>query len=161
MVVATTSLPAAAFPQPLRGFGFLAPRSEGLHVLGTLFSSALFPGRAPEGRTLLTSFVGGAFEREAVEWTDDRVWETVCSELQRVLGTSARPEPVRLIRQRRAIPQYNIGHGSRLDSLRRELQDMPGLFVAANYLDGVSVAACMEQGEKAARDVAAYLRRQK
>src|SRR5262249_20877484 len=75
MVIAVSTLPDSAFPEPLRGFGFLVPRSEKLHLLGTLFSSALFPRRAPQGRQLLTSFIGGAHEREAIDWSDEKIWD--------------------------------------------------------------------------------------
>jgi oxygen-dependent protoporphyrinogen oxidase len=157
----TTSVPDTSFPKPLRGFGFLVPRTEDLHILGTLFSSALFPGRAPHGSQLLTTFVGGAFEPEVINWPDNRVWEVVTSELQHVLKTSTKPEPVKLIRQRNAIPQYTIGHSRWVRSLREELKKIPGLFIAGNYIEGISVAACMEQGEKTAHAVADYLRRAK
>jgi oxygen-dependent protoporphyrinogen oxidase len=158
MVIAATSVPEHSFKQPLRGFGFLAPRDEGLHLLGTLFSSALFPNRAPEGQVLLTSFIGGAFEPEAFDWPDERVWEVVTSELKRVLDTSTLPEPVALFRHRNAIPQYKIGHDSWVESLTNEMKNMPGLFITANYIQGISVPACMEQGERTARAVAEYLR---
>ena len=154
MVIATTSLPDSAFPQPLRGFGFLVPRSEKLHILGTLFSSALFPGRAPAGRQLLTSFIGGALEREAIDWPDERVWEIVQSELQIVLKTSTPPERVQLKRRIHAIPQYKIGHERLMTSLKKELSSAPGLFLTGNYMEGVSVASCMESGERTARAVA-------
>ncbi|HYR90784.1 MAG TPA: protoporphyrinogen oxidase [Terriglobia bacterium] len=159
MVVAATSLPEHSFKEPLRGFGFLAARNQGVHLLGTLFSSALFTGRAPDGQVLLTSFVGGAFEPGAVDWSDERVWEVVCSELKQVLKTSETPEPIAMVRYKRAIPQYRIGHVQWVAALRSALEETPGLFITANYLEGVSVPACMEQGERTANGVAEYLRR--
>ena len=98
IIVAASSLPAHRLKEPLRGFGFLVPRSEGLHLLGTIFSSALFPGRAPEDQALLTSFIGGSFEPEVLRWPDERVWEVVNSELQTVLNSDEKPQPVALVR---------------------------------------------------------------
>ncbi len=45
---------------PLDGFGLLAPQVEHRRILGTLFSSSLFPQRAPAGHVALTTFVGGS-----------------------------------------------------------------------------------------------------
>jgi oxygen-dependent protoporphyrinogen oxidase len=160
MVVAITSLPDDAFPQPLRGFGFLVPRTERLHLLGTIFSSTLFPNRAPQGRTLLTSYIGGAFEPEAMDWPDGRVWEVVCSELKKVLHTSVQPDPVAIFRHRRAIPQYKVGHGRWVEALKGEMKKSPGLFVAGNFIDGVSVPACIENGVKTAHAVSDFLKKQ-
>jgi len=159
MVIAAVSLPDHAFKDPLNGFGFLAPRNQGLHLLWALFSSALFPDRAPKGRELVTCFLGGALEREALDWPDERVWETVCPELQRALQTSETPGPVALFRHHHAIPQYNIGHERWAASVKDELKQTPGLFITSNYLEGVSVPGCIEQGGRTARAVAEYLRR--
>ncbi len=161
MVIAATSIAENSFEKPLHGFGFLAPRSEGLHILGTLFSSTMFPGRAPSGRVLLTAFVGGAYEPDVIEWPDERIFDTVSSELRRILKTAAIPEPVAVFRHRMAIPQYNVGHERWKESLTRELHRRPGLFVSGNYLNGVSVAACMEEGQRVALAVAEYLRSNK
>jgi len=157
MVIATTSISDSAFPKPLRGFGFLVPRTEKLHLLGTLFSSALFSGRAPRGTQLLTSFIGGALEREALDWPDDRVSEVVRTELHTILKTSAPPELLRIVRRTHAIPQYKIGHERLISALKNEIRSIPGLFLAGNYTDGVSVSACMETGERIARETAAFL----
>src|SRR5262245_11516833 len=159
MVIAAVSLPYRSFNSPLEGFGFLAPRNQGLHLLGALFSSALFPDRAPKGHELLTCFIGGMFEPDAIDWADDRVWDVVCTEIKSALRTSEIPQPVALFRQPHAIPQYNIGHDRWVAAVKAELNCVPGLFITANYLEGVSVPACIEQSNGTARAVAEYLGR--
>jgi oxygen-dependent protoporphyrinogen oxidase len=159
MVIAAVSLPDHSFKEPLQGFGFLVPRNQGVHLLGALFSSALFPDRAPKGQELLTCFVGGMFEPEAIDWPDEQVWTIVCSELKSALGVSEMPRPVALFRQSHAIPQYEIGHERWAGTVKEELKNMPGLFITANYLEGVSVPACIEQGDRTAHVVAEYLGR--
>ena len=113
--------------------------------------------RAPEGRQLLTSFVGGALKPEAYDWPDGRVWDVVCTELKKVLKLQLQPDPVALFRHRRAIPQYGLKHLRWRSALNDELKRCPGLFITGNYLDGVSVPACMEQADKMAHTVAEYL----
>jgi oxygen-dependent protoporphyrinogen oxidase len=157
IVVAATSLPVGALTESHRGFGFLVAKGERLNILGTVFNSSLFADRAPHNRLLLTTFLGGATKPEAFDWPDQRVWDVVCSELKLVLKSSAPPEPVALYRHRRAIPQYTIGHRARTEELRNQLKRSPGLFVAGNYLDGVSVPACLEQGDATAHAVAEFL----
>jgi oxygen-dependent protoporphyrinogen oxidase len=158
MVIAATAVPEHSFKEPLRGFGFLAPRNQGVHLLGTLFSSALFTGRSPQGQVLLTTFLGVAFEPDAVTWPDERVWETVSAELKQVLNIADSPVPVAVYRHRHAIPQYNIGHERWVEQLGNELKNSPGLFITANYIQGVSVPACVEHGARTAQAVADYLR---
>jgi len=159
MVIAAVALPDDSFKEPLQGFGFLVPRDQGLHLLGALFSSVLFPGRAPKGQELLTCFVGGMFEPEAFDWPDERVWEVVCGEIKSALHASEMPQPLALFRQRHAIPQYNIGHAQWVAAVKQELKSTPGLFITANYLEGVSVPSCIEQGARTAHAVAEYLGR--
>ena len=108
---------------------------------------------------LLTCFLGGAFEPEALEWPDERVWETVCPDLKTALQLSEMPQPVALFRHRCAIPQYNIGHKQRVTAVKEELKAMPGVFICANYFEGISVPACIEQGDRTAHEVAEYLGR--
>jgi protoporphyrinogen/coproporphyrinogen III oxidase len=157
IVVAATSLPVEGLTESHRGFGFLVAKGERLNILGTVFNSSLFSDRAPHNRLLLTTFLGGATKPEAFDWPDQRVWDVVCSELKDVLKSSIPPEPVALVRHRRAIPQYTIGHRGRTQVLRNELKRCPGLFVTGNFMDGVSVPACMEQGDATAHAVAEFL----
>lgn len=158
MVVAATSISEDSLSEPLRGFGFLTSQAERLNILGTIFNSNLFPGRAPEGRMLLTSYLGGALKPEVFDWPDERVWDVVCSELKHVLKTSLQPNPVGLFRHRRAIPQYTIGHRQRIEALRTELGRCSGLFVTGSFLEGVSVPACLEHADATALAVAKHIR---
>ena len=157
IVIATTSIPLSSLSRPLQGFGFLVPQSERLVILGTIFNSFLFGGRAPEDRLLLTSFLGGMTKPEVYDWPDERIFDTVGAELKRLLKTSIRPEPVAIFRHRRAIPQYNIGHRQRVEAIAAGLAKIPGLFVTGNFLHGVSVPACMEHGDNTAKAVSEFL----
>ena len=159
IIVAASAFDERSFKVPLTGFGFLVPRTEGFHTLGTLYSSSLFANRAPGGKVLLTSFLGGALEPEVVDWSDDRLWETVESEMKTMLPLEGGMTPLALFRYRRAIPQYHLGHSQwRTDVLRR-IAGKPGLFLAGNYLNGVSVPASMEQGQQVGDAVIEYVRR--
>jgi oxygen-dependent protoporphyrinogen oxidase len=69
------------------------------------------------------------------------------------------PEPVALFRQRNAIPQYNIGHERWVAAVKEELKKTAGVFLASNYLEGVSLPACIDQGDRTAHVVGEYLGR--
>jgi oxygen-dependent protoporphyrinogen oxidase len=139
---------------PLAGFGFLSPRKEGLRTLGCLFPSELFPGRAPQDHVALAAFAGGRIDPEIATWDEDRIAATLISELRGPL--SLRGEPTfRLVRRwPRAIPQYEVGHGRFVDRAREIEQALPGLHLGGNFLGGVSVPNCIQNGtELAARMV--------
>jgi oxygen-dependent protoporphyrinogen oxidase len=143
--------------RPADGFGFLVPRAEGLHVLGTVFSSSLFPGRAPEGMVSLTSFAGGATDAKFCDLGDEEITETICAEVGRVLGITGKPVATNLHRYARAIPQYNLGHTQIVESLEKLANTMPELFLVGNYLRGPSIGACVEQANRTAEAVRVYL----
>jgi len=135
---------------PLDGFGFLAPRAEGLRILGTVWNSSLFPGRAPEGQTLLTSFVGGMTDPAAAALPDEALYQTVESELRRVLGLLLAPRARFAQRWSAAIPQYNLGHAALLARVRAGIAEVPGLHLAGNYLEGPAIGACVTVANRAA-----------
>jgi oxygen-dependent protoporphyrinogen oxidase len=127
----------------LDGFGFLVPRGEGLRMLGCLFASSLFPDRAPSGAVTLTCFFGGTTDRPAAALHVRELEQLALTELERTLGVRGAPVIVRLSRWPDAIPQYRIGHG-RFLALAREIEAaQPGLYLAGNYLGGVSVGDCV------------------
>jgi protoporphyrinogen/coproporphyrinogen III oxidase len=145
------------FQRPPDGFGFLVPRTEGLHVLGTVFNSSLFAGRAPEGMVALTSFSGGATDPKFCELSDQEIPETICGEVARVLGIKGNPAVTNLQRYARALPQYNIGHTEIIKSLDALTASIPGIFLTGNYLSGPSIGSCVEQAFGTAEAARAYM----
>ena len=130
---------------PLNGFGFLVPRSEKLRTLGTIWNSSLFPGRAPEGRIAITSFVGGATDSEFCGKPEAEIKSIVHAENARVLGIEGPPVASAIWKHPKALPQYNLGHGHTVEAIRKAEQATPGLFFSANYLEGPSLGKCVEQ----------------
>ena len=137
----------------LAGFGFLVPRSAGLRVLGTVWNSSLFPGRAPQGHALLTSFVGGATDPAAAKLKLEELADLVHREISPLLSISSAPVFSNVTIWPRALPQYNLGHGARLDAIAKLLQRFPGVRLIGNYLLGPAVGACVEQALAVADDV--------
>jgi oxygen-dependent protoporphyrinogen oxidase len=138
---------------PLSGFGFLVPRSSGLSILGTVWNSSLFPGRAPEGHALLTSFVGGATNAAALDKSPEALAAQVHRELTPLLGLRKDPAFSNVTLWPRAIPQYNLGHTSRIAALHALRSRYPGLYFSGNYLTGPAIGTCVEQALKTAGEV--------
>ena len=145
LAVAHLGYHRGALGDPPRGFGFLVPRGQGPRILGSLWISSIFDGRAPEGRVLMTAMVGGAHDPEAVDLSDAELIRVVREDLSRVMGIIAAPYFTRVMRHPRGIPQYTLGHLERLGRIRYRLERHPGLLVAGNSYAGISVNACIEE----------------
>jgi oxygen-dependent protoporphyrinogen oxidase len=141
----------------LDGFGFLAAPSEGLNILGCVWNSSLFAGRAPAGTALVTVFIGGALNPDAARLADAELVSTAHSELRRVLGISTEPRVIAITRYERSIPQYDLGHAARVRRIESLLAGMPGLHLIGNYLHGVSTGDCIKEADRVAREVARCL----
>jgi oxygen-dependent protoporphyrinogen oxidase len=144
VAVVSLGVRRADVAHPLDGFGFLVPRKEGLSLLGCLFPSTIFPGRAPEGHASLVAFLGGRTDPEITMRGDDAVYATVREELGRTIGLSGEPVFHHVRRWPRAIPQYETGHG-RFVALAEEIErENPGLRISGNFLRGISVPDCIK-----------------
>ncbi len=141
---------AADVPQLFNGYGYIIPRAEGRRVLACTWASTKFPGRAPEGYTLIRAFVGRAGQAEILGYTEAELLALAREELQRTVGVTAAPVMQRIFRWPNALPQYTLGHLDRLATIDRCLAAHPGLFVAGNAYRGVGIPDCIASGEAAA-----------
>lgn len=138
---------------PLAGFGFLVPRSAGLSILGTVWNSSLFPGRAPEGHALLTSFVGGATNPGALSQSPEALAAQVHREMAPLLAIRKEPTFSNVTIWPRAIPQYNLGHTARISAINALRARFPGLYFSGSYLNGPAIGTCVEHALKVADEV--------
>lgn len=142
----------------LDGFGFLVPRGEGPRILGALWETSIYRDRAPAGKALIRVLVGGAHDPEAVNLDEAQLLGVVRTDLERTMGLRLAPEFTHVVRHWRGIPQYTIGHASRLERIEAMLGGYRGLFLAGNSYRGVAVNACIEDAGRIAAGVAEHLR---
>jgi len=139
------------------GFGMLIPKIEGFKILGTIFSSALFPNRAPAGHIAMTSYVGGARYPELAALPSEKLVELVLADLRVLLGVRGKPTFVHTVFWPKAIPQYNVGYGKYRELLSDIESKAPKLFFAGHYRDGVSLGDSIVSGVNIAERVAVTL----
>lgn len=140
------------------GFGFLVPRKEKMRTLGTVWNSSLFPGRAPEGRALITSFLGGATDPELVQQPEDEIAMIAGAENRRILQIGGPPIVSVTWKHAKALPQYNLGHGHIVEGIREAQGATRGAFFAGNYLEGPAIGKCVEQASRTAEAVRDFIR---
>lgn len=134
---------------PLDAFGLVIPAIESRKILAVSFTSRKFP-RAPEGRVLLRTFVGGAMQPELNDLSDEELLAIVKGELQSTLGVTGTPDFMILQRHRRAMPQYLLGHIDNVAAIEREVSQLSGLELAGSAFHGVGIPDSIASGEAAA-----------
>lgn len=143
------SWPEDAFESFPEGFGFLAAPAPGRPLLGALFNSNCFEGRAPGERVLLTCFLGGAANPELSDACSEQNANDAIEELKHSLGTEVAPDIISSHFHRRAIPNFAVGHFE----LQKKIADFQGrqnIWLLANWLEGLGVADRVDQANRTA-----------
>ncbi len=146
-------------PHPMNGFGFLVPSKERRRILGCLWSSSLFPNRAPEGKVALTVFVGGSRQPELALLHDDQLVSLVLEELKTIMQIEGKPVYLKPTRWEKAIPQYSLGHLEMMQKLSQFEEEHEGMFFCSNYRGGISVGDCLVSAHAVVQSVTTMLKR--
>lgn len=160
LAVVHTGFQQTTFPRAMDGFGFLTAPKEKLPLLGSIWSSSLFPNRSPVGTALLTNYIGGELWPDLATDRDETFIQLALQGLKKAMRAEwLEPLFVKLTRYRSAIPQYTLGHRQRVRQIEGMCKkEFPGLFVAGNYLHGISLNDCVLSGKAAARGVRQFLK---
>ncbi|HUI29899.1 MAG TPA: protoporphyrinogen oxidase [Candidatus Acidoferrales bacterium] len=139
----------------LRGFGFLVPEIENRKILGTIWSSSIFPNRAPDGFVEFTTFVGGSRQPKVIRSSPEEIAKIAHEENSALMKIEGMPAFQSVSKWEKAIPQYNIGHLSIMDAVSHVESLHKGFYICSNYRDGISVADCIANGKKTAEAILA------
>jgi oxygen-dependent protoporphyrinogen oxidase len=142
-----------AIGHALDGFGVLVPKREPFRILGALFSSTLFPGRAPEHHALLTCFLGGQRHPADAALPTSELLEIARRDLDLLLDAVGQPTLILEQRWPRAIPQYGLGYTAVLDALDAAERELPAFRFAGNFRGGIALGDAVTSGRHAAEAV--------
>jgi len=171
VLVAFAYADASRLPLP-PGFGFLVPphfskpekSTEPARslLLACTFADQKFPHRVPPNGRLVRAFFGGAAADRIARCNNDEIAAIARLELARVLNANApvsgpapTPAPVPALtvvrRWPHSLPQYAVGHPSRVAELESHLRALPGLTLLGNALHGVGIPDLIRAARTAAR----------
>ena len=149
-----------AIDAKLDGFGFLIPSKEKRPILGTLYHSAVFPERSPDGFELLMTFVGGVRSGDSLDArSDDELKSIVIDELREILGVTGLPDFVHIKRWKKAIPQYHVGYEDVAAACADFETNNRGIYFCSNFYRGISIGDCIKNAFETAGNINKYLDR--
>lgn len=135
------------------GFGFLTPEVEQRFTLGSLFSSNMFPGRAPEGHVVIETLVGGKRHPERVDLDDETLIQKALADIQDILDLPKTPVYTTVLRSNGGIPQLEKGYPELLAWRDALSKTHPGLHVCGFGWEGIGLNDMMKTATNVAHAV--------
>jgi len=160
MAIVTLAYPAAAFPVPLEGSGYLVPAADGHPVKAVTFSTVKWPHLrdAAAGLVIVRCSLGRVGEEALLQSDDAELARVAAADFATATGAHGAPVAVRVTRWGGGLPQYTVGHLDRVAQIRSAVAAQPGLAVCGAAYDGIGIPACVATAQAAAAQIAAQLR---
>ena len=147
------AFPSEAFKNKPDGFGYLIPSHQRKDILGVLLESNVFADRAPQGMMMVRVMMGGRHHPEIIN-DDAQVFLTkALDELRSIYGLRKDPVQHWIKSWPKAIPQYELGYPEIINSIQKELKNIPLLTLSGNYLGGVSFNDCVNNAKTFAQSI--------
>ena len=141
--------------RPLDGSGFVVPSREGRTITACTWVSSKWLHTAPQDLVLLRAYVGRAGAEEWTKMPDSDLLRRVLQDLNETMGLAAVPVFYEVTRHKQSMPQYPVGHVEQLKRMRELLAtERPGIMLCGAGYEGVGIPDCIEQGRKAAEQMA-------
>ena len=108
---------------------------------------------ADDGLFILRASLGRAGDPLAVEASDAQLVRLAADDLSEMIGLPRRPAIESVTRWPQGLPQYAVGHRTRVADAREWLLNTPGLAVCGAAYEGVGIAACIGSSQAAVSTV--------
>ena len=135
------------------GFGYLTPEQEQRFTLGSLFSSNMFPGRAPKGHIVFETLVGGRRHPERLELDDATLTSRAFDDVREILRIAGKPAYTTVLRSAGGIPQLEKNYPRLLTWRKNFLQANPGLEIVGFGWEGIGLNDMMKCASRAAEKI--------
>lgn len=130
------------------GFGFLAPEVERRFTLGALFSSNMFPGRAPRGHIVFETLIGGRRHPERLELNDRTLADRAYEDVREILDLPRQPAYQAVLRSDGGIPQLERNYPRLLAWREKFLAERHGLHICGFGWDGIGLNDMMKHATR-------------
>ena len=140
------------------GSGFLVGRDEDLLTTACSWTSEKWAHLKNNDTVFLRLSVGRFDDTEALDMEDDTLIEKLKGELATLTGVKADPVSTRVTRWPYSFPQYELGHGEKVNAIRQQAEvEMPGMYLAGSPFKGIGLSACIRDGIDQARKAKNFL----
>ncbi len=145
------------FSHALDGFGFVVPKCEGRNILACTWTSSKFPHRVPQGYVMLRCYLGGALQEDVAEKDEQTLATLVRRDLKEIMGIKEEPVFCKVFHNRKSNVQYHVNHSRHIDSVMKNLERLPGLFLAGSAYRGIGIPDCIQNGNQSAEAASQFL----
>jgi len=135
------------------GFGYLIPSKENKDIVGVLIESNVYAKRSRADQMMIRVMLGGAHHPDIVNGSQEQILAKAIKEIDSVYGLSSEPVATFVKIWPQAIPQYEIDYPHCRQSIAEQCAKTPGLYLCANYLDGISFNDCINSAKILAGNV--------
>lgn len=138
---------------PLNGFGFLVPKGERRQIAACTWINTKFPVRVAADYVVIRAFIVDRDADDLIPASDAEVVETVCHELERLMGVRSPVEFTTVHRWPKSMPQFTVGHAKRTERIEEQIRNHPRLHLVGNAYDGVGIPDCVRLAKAAAERI--------
>jgi len=133
---------------------FFVSRNSHFAITSCTWSHRKWDNVSPDGHELLRVYIGRVGDESIVELPDSEIEKIVLQDLERAVGLNAQPLLTTVARWKEAMPQYTIGHASRMSTMKEQFnQEFPNVLLTGSSYEGISIPDCVLQGRTTAEQL--------